>query len=225
MFSDAQNLFSFSLSLQEVAVRFLVALVCGVIISLFYRWTYRGTSYSAAFVTSLILLSMITSSVIMVIGNNLARAFGLVGAMSIIRFRSAVKDTNDIIFIFFSLAMGMAAGVGLPQVAITGTLLIGIIVWILTITNYAVPIKREYLLQFNYIPNGDGSPAYLPILQQFCQRHKMVNVKSIGDAEDLFELSFYIKLKNKEQSEALMRALSQTHGVHYANLFFDEAQV
>ena len=75
--------------------------------------------------SSLVTLAMITAVVIMAIGNNLARAFGLVGAMSIIRFRTAVKDTQDLVFIFLALAMGSAAGVGFHRLAVVATLVVG----------------------------------------------------------------------------------------------------
>ena len=225
MFEEVQNTFAFSLTFGEVLTRFIVALVCGFLVSLFYKWSYRGTSYSPSFVTSLVILAMITSAVIMVIGNNLARAFGLVGAMSIIRFRSAVKDTQDIIFIFYSLAMGMAAGVGLHVVAVTGTIFIGLIVWLLSVTNFAVPITREYLLQFRYLPNGSDSPSYVESLNRFTSKFKLINVKSIGEDEKILELSFYIKLKDIGAGERLMEALGDQAGVQNANLFFDEVQV
>ena len=97
MLQDFQNILIFSITIGEVIGNIMVALICSFIISLVYRWTYRGTSYSVSFVNSIVSLAMITALVIMVIGNNLARAFGLVGAMSIIRFRTAVKDTQDIV--------------------------------------------------------------------------------------------------------------------------------
>src|SRR6478736_3572303 len=100
MNEELQDIFFYALTIKDVIGRLLVALFCGVMISLFYRITYKGYSYSSTFVNSIILLTMITTIVIMVIGNNLAAAFGLVGAMSIIRFRTAVKDTQDIMFIF-----------------------------------------------------------------------------------------------------------------------------
>src|SRR5882672_2363406 len=115
----------------EFAANLMIALGCGIVIALVYRFTYRGASYSATFVNALVLLALITSVVILVIGNNLARAFGLVGAMSIIRFRTAVRDVQDIVFIFFSLTVGMAAGVGLNSVAIGGTIFVSVIIILL----------------------------------------------------------------------------------------------
>lgn len=116
-FQDLQNILSFSLTTGQVVRNLAVALVCGLLISRFYAWVTGRPGQSRTFSGSLIALSLITAVVIMVIGNNLARAFGLVGAMSIVRFRTAVKDVQDIVFIFFSLAIGMAAGVGQAAVA------------------------------------------------------------------------------------------------------------
>ena len=99
-FLDYQNLAVFPTATADVLANLLVAFVCGLMMSIIYRITYRGPSYSVTFVNSLVLLSIISAIVIMVIGNNIARAFGLVGAMSIIRFRTAVRDTMDLVFIF-----------------------------------------------------------------------------------------------------------------------------
>ena len=165
MLDDFQNVLSVSLSIGEVFEIFIVALLCGLLISLFYRLTYRGPGMSYSFINSLIVLSLITSVVIMVIGNNLARAFGLVGAMSIIRFRTAIKETQDIIFIFFALAIGMASGVGLHALALASTVFIGLILFILTKTNAAGPAKKDFLLQFTSQANGGYEEA--PFLSLF----------------------------------------------------------
>lgn len=216
---DCQNIFASGGG--QVIGNLAVALLCSFLISLLYRWTYRGPAYSTTFVNSLAALSMITALVIMVIGNSLARAFGLVGALSIIRFRTAVKDTQDIVFIFFALAVGMAAGVGLHLSAIAGTLFIGLAIFVLWRTNYASPRRREYLLQFAFSPLGEEEAPYTSVLEKHCQHHELVNLKSV-DHGDLLELSFYIRLKDKEQSGQFIRQLGQVTGVSHVNLFFDE---
>jgi len=200
-----------------------VALACGFLISLLYRWTYRGPNYSIKFTNSIPPLSMITAVVIMVIGNNLARAFGLVGALSIIRFRTAIKDIQDIVFIFFSLAVGMAAGVGLHPVAITGTIFIGASILILSKIHYASPKRREFLLQFRFTSSGEQEAPYLPTLGEYCKQHKLINVRSLRNG-DLLELSYYINLKAKDRSEEFVRQLGQVQDVSQVNLFFDEEQ-
>ncbi len=216
---DCQNLFAAGMG--QTIGNLAIALLCGFFISLLYRWTYRGPSYSPTFVSSIASLAMIIALVIMVIGNNLARAFGLVGALSIIRFRTAVKDTQDIVYIFFALAVGMAAGVGLHLTAIVGALFIGLSLFVLSRTNYAAPQRREFLLQFSFSSSGEEESPYLAILEKHCKRHKLINLKSVGDG-DLFELSFYVYLKDKDQSGQFVRELKQIPEVSHVNLYFDE---
>src|SRR5512136_2382036 len=109
----------------------------------------------------MVILAMVTALVIMVIGSNLARAFGLVGAMSIIRFRTAIKDMQDIVFIFFALAVGLAAGAGAHFMAVTGTVLIGAIVLLLARTQFGRSRNKDFLLQLSLAPDAAEDAPYL----------------------------------------------------------------
>jgi len=167
---------------------------------------------------------MVTAIVIMVIGNNLARAFGLVGAMSIIRFRTAVKDTQDIVFIFFALAIGMAAGDGYHRIAIFGTLFVGSVILLLVKSNFTSTRNDHYLLQFSFQTNGSETAPYLEILRKHCRRYNVVNARS-SDATGTMELSYHVKLKNREKNPQFIRDLKAVHGVRNINLYFDEEQI
>lgn len=156
----------------------------------------------------------------MVIGNNLARAFGLVGAMSIIRFRTAVKDTLDIVFIFYSLAIGMATGVGLLSIAIAGTIFIGVVLLALSKFSALPSTREEYLLQFYFIDDSNDVP-YQKVIKKYCKNHKLINVKSLGSEEGL-ELSYYVQLRNKDKNNEFLRDLKNIVGIEHINLFFDE---
>jgi uncharacterized membrane protein YhiD involved in acid resistance len=202
----------------------IVALSCGLFIAYIYKKSYRGAGYSAAFTNSMIFLTMITSIVIMVIGNNLARAFGLVGAMSIIRFRTAVKDTQDIVFIFFGLAIGMASGVGYHKMAIFGSLFIGIIILLLTKSNFTSTKPNDFLLQFAFNLNGDENLPYLEVLDKYCKRHNIINAKTIEDKK-VMELAYYVKFRDKAKNSEFIRELDNTHGVKNISLFFDEDEI
>jgi len=164
---------------------------------------------------------MITAVVIMVIGNNLARAFGLVGAMSIIRFRTAVKDTIDIVFIFFALGIGMAAGVGLYSVAVGGTIFIGLVLLSLSKTDFLIIRKEKFLLQFRYLAENGIEASYIPVLKKFCKKYTMINVKSIG-REDELEISFYVSIKNRDQNPEFIKQLSALKGISSVNFYFDD---
>ena len=222
MLNDFQNVLSMSLSIGEVFENLVVSLICALLISLFYRLTYRGPGMSYSFVNSLIVLALITSVVIMVIGNNLARAFGLVGAMSIIRFRTAIKETQDIIFIFFALAIGMASGVGLHALAFASTVFIGIILFVLTKLNAVSPSKKDFLLQFLFKSNGGYEEApFLTVFQKYCKSSKLINTKAMME-DDSLELSYHVVLKDAKFVTEFVGKLKNSEGVNNVNLFFDE---
>ncbi len=218
---DFKNILNVSFTLHDAIINLIVAFVAGVIISIFYRKAYNGPGYQASYVNSLILLVIITSIVIMVIGNNLARAFGLVGAMSIIRFRTAVKETMDIMFIFFALAVGMAVGVGLYFLAIFSAIFIGLISLVLSKTKFSTPIKSDLLLQFTFNANGNDSAPYTELLHEYCRNSKLINAKAIGNEETL-ELSFYVGFKNKDKTTDFVQKLRKIKGIQNVNLFYDE---
>jgi len=200
----------------------MISLVCGVIISLVYRWTYKGPSYSAQFTNSLILLAMITTIVIMVIGNNLATAFGLVGAMSIIRFRTAVRDVQDIVFIFFSLSIGLASGVGFGSLAITGTIFVCLVIIIILKSNFNRPKRRSYLLQLKYPLNLDEQKVE-SVLKKHCRSIKLVNLQT-QEATDTVEAYYNVSLKNINGNNALLSSLKEDLDIKRVNLYFDEVE-
>ena len=161
----------------------------------------------------------------MVIGNNLARAFGLVGAMSIIRFRTAVKETQDIMFIFYALAIGMTCGVRLFDVAIAATLVIGVILVIISKTNLVFQRRTKYLLQFHYtFTEDEKTPAYLSVLKKFCKSNRLINTKTLGDT-DMMELSYYVEMRNAKYSNQLLRDLKKSAGVTHGHLFFEDERL
>jgi len=220
---DLQGMFVFTITIKDVIGNMLVAMMCGFFIAFLYKYTYAGLNYSASFTVSLIMLTMITAVVIMVIGNNLARAFGMVGAMSIIRFRTAVKDASDIMFIFYALTIGLASGVKLYSIAILGTLLIGFVFYIITKMNFALPTKREFLMQIVSYESQLNDNAFSETLDKYCRRNKLVNVKTMGEKDNrMMELSYYVVLKNESKGANLVREIKAIKGVERTNLFFDE---
>lgn len=198
-----------------------IALLCSVIIAAVYRITYKGPSYSTQFVNSLILLSLITSVVIMVIGNNLATAFGLVGAMSIIRFRTAVRDVQDIVFIFFSLTVGLAAGVGLGSLAILGTVFISIVIFVVIATDINAPKKRDYMLQLAHTIDTDNSID--ATLSKFCKEFKLMSYQS-SESTDRIQSYYHIRIRSKASHQDLVSALKALSVCNSVNLFFDEIE-
>lgn len=113
-----------ALTLQDVLLNFFVAAVIGVVIFLSYRLSHSGAAYSARFNVSLVMLTLVTTLVMNVIGNNIALSLGMVGALSIVRFRTAIKDPRDTSYIFWAIAVGICCGVAEYLIAGVGSAVI-----------------------------------------------------------------------------------------------------
>ncbi|MCD4737490.1 MAG: DUF4956 domain-containing protein [Bacteroidales bacterium] len=220
MFEQYQDIDLFPTSVFDFVINMLVAFVCGLVISIVYRFIYKGPNYSMTYVNALVLLTMITSLVILVIGNNLARAFGLVGAMSIIRFRTAVRDVQDIVFIFFALTIGMAAGVGLHAVAVAGTIIVSLVAIILFTFNFGQASKIENLLFVSYSPLEDIDKKLDLVIKKYCRRIKLVNIKKITNDE--LAAYYHVVLKRARESKTLIDEINKMEGITNVNLYFDE---
>lgn len=137
-----------ALSIKTVCFAMLVAFVCAIIIYVVYRFFYKGVSYSENFGTLLIMLTMVTAFVIICISSNLVLSLGMVGALSIVRFRAAVKEPLDVGFLFLAIASGLTAGARLYMIAILGTVLVCLVF----IASYLVIGSRQsYLLVVRYM--------------------------------------------------------------------------
>ena len=199
---------------EQVILNLILAFFLGFIISLIYKKTHKGLSYSQSFVLTNIFLAVIVAMVIMVIGNNLARAFALVGALSIIRFRTVVKDTKDTAYIFWSLAVGMAAGTGSYFLAISGTTVMAMIALILNFTNYGSIFKSEFIIQFRSKNDekNQNKKEYQKIFINFCKTSTLLNAEVSSDNLSL-KLSFDIVLKEDKSYEDFIKELSKVSGL------------
>lgn len=118
------------MDIQTILFYLTLTLVLTAIVFITYKLTYTGVAYSNNFNVSIVLTGMITAMIMMVIGNNLALSLGMVGALSIVRFRAAIKEPKDISFLFWSIAIGLSAGTGALQIAIVGTAFISLTIFI-----------------------------------------------------------------------------------------------
>ena len=150
--------------------------------------------------------------VIMIIGNNLARAFALVGALSIIRFRTVVKDTKDTAFIFWSLAVGMASGTSSYFLAVSGTIIISIIALILNYTNYGSIFKSEFIIQFRNVNSNNNKKKFNEIIKEFSKSSALLNAEISGDKKST-KLSFDIVLKENKDYDDFIGKLSKIKGI------------
>ena len=197
---------------SEIIINLIISFILGVVISLVYKRTHKGLSYSQSFMITNIFIAVIVCMVIMIIGNNLARAFALVGALSIIRFRTVVKDTKDTAYIFWALAAGMACGTGSYFLAIAGTAIITGIAFILYLTNFGSIHKSEFILQFRTNVDDQQKLAYNEIISDFTKTSTLLNAESSGDGKSI-KLSFDIVMKEGKSQDKFISDLAKIDGV------------
>ena len=197
-----------------IIINLILSFFFGLIISLVYKKTHKGLSYSQSFMVTTVLVSVIVCMVIMIIGNNLSRAFALVGALSIIRFRTVVKDTKDTAFIFWSLASGMAAGTGSYFLALAGNLIISLVVFVLYKTNYGSIIKSEFILQFRIKTNDQNiTSQYTKIVSKYVKSSTLLNSESSADNKSI-KVTLDIIMKDEIEQNKLISEISALEGLN-----------
>ena len=181
----------------------LLSFGLSLVIAWIYKITYRGTSYSQSYVQNLILLSMIVAVVMLVVGSNVARAFGLLGALSIIRFRNAIKDTRDVGFIFLAMAVGMASGTGFYLLAIIATLVIGFILWEMNSLNLFARESNEQTLKLWVAEDMDYEAEFERLFSLYLVRYKLLSVKT--DKEGLLiKLEYVVEFREQASKKAFL---------------------
>ena len=153
-------------TLETILFNIAVSLVLALFIFIVYKKTFRGVLYSHNFNVTIIMISLITAMVMMLIGSNLAISLGMVGALSIVRFRAAIKEPRDIAFLFWAITVGLAAGSGTFIIAIVGSITIAIILFVFGTTNYN---DNTYLLVIK------GHEIKVEMIQEVLKKFKLPN--------------------------------------------------
>ncbi|MFP3917480.1 DUF4956 domain-containing protein [Lysinibacillus telephonicus] len=195
-----------SVSILQILIGTIVSFLIGLFIYFVYKKTFRSVVYSHNFNVTLVLMTMITSLVIMTISTNIVLSLGMVGALSIVRFRTALKDPLDIVFLFWAISVGIAVGASIYAVAIFGSIFIAIAVFILSKKKWK---DVTYLLVLHY-----DEKAYDEIKSQLVKFNYELKSKIVRN--NLTELTLKIKLK--VDNTAFVHKLSNIDGVKDVSL-------
>ena len=207
-------------SAAQVVFNIIYAFVLSSLVALIYQLTHRGYSYSKNFVTSLIIISLVVTVIMMIIGNSLARAFALLGAFSIIRFRTAVKDTKDISFVFLSLVLGMAAGTNNYIIGLIGTVLILAIVVFLDRINLAGAERTQYTLSVF----SKNNQVDWHSLDKYLKKRDLIST-STRDNGQLIENVFAIDIKKGVSRDEFVKDISRMKDVEKIHLFSTKEEI
>ena len=196
-----------SISVLDMLLTLVLSFGIGLFIFLIYKKTYRGVMYSATFGTTLIALTMITASVILAVTSNVVLSLGMVGALSIVRFRTAIKDPLDIAFLFWSIGAGIILAAGMIPLAVISSVVIGLI--LLVFVNKKSH-THPYMVVLNCV-NHDVEVKAREFLKKNVTR---CTVKSKSAVKGAIEMNIEVRLK--EDDTDFINILSEIPGVNSA---------
>lgn len=195
----------------EVLIALVLSFVLCLMLAYFYRQSHRGLSYSVSFVHAMILLGVTVSVIMLIIGSNVARAFTLVGALSIIRFRNPIKDTKDVAFLFIAMAIGMAVGTGFYLTAVLFTLFACFMAYALTRFEIGTSARREVLLKLHAPATLDYHTAFNEAFYRTLRDHALLSVETVRDGA-ANELVFSVEFKPGADEAGFLGELRQLVG-------------
>lgn len=202
----------------DIFLRLVVALALGMIVAWIYVRTSRESDAGSSFVVTLVLLAVLIAMVTQVVGNNVARAFSLVGALSIVRFRTVVRDTKDTAYVIFAVVVGMAAGAADLWVAILGVAVIGVASFaIASRGQFAAGLVPPYTLRLRMGMGQDFETVAGSTLNEFCLTRRVLSVATYRQGASL-DYVLEARLLPGSSTEAMVKALNLLEGMQDVRL-------
>ena len=198
-----------SFSIPDILTALLIAFALGLFIFFVYVKTFKGVMYSSSFGISLIAMDLISTLVILTVSSNLLVSLGMVGALSIVRFRTVVKEPLDLVYMFWSITTGIIVGAGLIPLAVIGTVIIGLILFIFV-------NRKTNDAPYVVVISCDGGQSETKSLEILGAQTKKYVVKAKSVTKDSVELTAEVRLK--ESSSQFVNALLAVEGVSGATL-------
>lgn len=203
-----------TLTIEEMVLHIVVAALLGFVIYFSYFITHAGTIYSVKFNTSLVTLTILTATVMTVIGNNIALSLGMVGALSIVRFRTAIKDSRDTIYIFWTIIVGICCGVGDYVVAAIGS---GIVFLVLLVLGR---VKNDNRILLILKGSRSTERRIEAIVFDYFYRKAQLRVKNTtkDTVELIYELPRKVYDKTLKKEKSITELLYEIENFEYANI-------
>jgi len=198
-------------SVLDIVIVMTLSFLLSAFIGWIYKITHRGTSYTQSFVFTLVLNGMVVAMVMMIVGSNIARAFSLVGALSIIRFRNAVKETRDVGFIFFTMVIGMAIGTKFYLLAIAGAVVISLMLLVMTRFDWFAREMASQILRVQ-VPNGlPFDNLFDKAFVKYTNSSELISVDTVHSGM-LTELTYSIGMKKSNQIQEFISEIRNLNG-------------
>jgi uncharacterized membrane protein YhiD involved in acid resistance len=210
-------------TLKTVLLSLLLAFGLSQAVAATYVWTFRGMSYSRSFVLTLAVGGLISAMLMLAINNSIAAGLGIAGALAIIRFRTALRDPRDMLFIFAALASGIASGLRVHLAAVLGTALFCATVVLLTAAELGSQRRFDGLLRLQ-LPVSADEEALSPILRKHTSHFALVSLRETAQGERM-ERAYQVQLAGEEHRAGLVHALEGVPGIEGVSLLLQEPTV
>lgn len=210
-------------SIMDIVLSLAAATVLNGVLAKLYMITHGGYSYSKTFLHSIVLVGLTVSLIMVIIGSDIARAFALVGAMSIVRFRTPVKDTRDLVFLFAAIAVGMACGTQFYEFAAVFVVFMAAILLVFHFSRFGdVPTKGYVLKMRMKVMDRD---AISELCGQMCERFSIVSISRINGDENFEDIIYEVQLKRGFKYDDLVEKLSTSIAPLSINMLVGEGVV
>lgn len=200
-----------TISIGPAMLSMLTAIVIGLVIGVAYMAACKKDGYNKNFIVGLVLLPAIVSVVILLIGSNVARAFSMAGAFALVRFRSAPGNAKDISVVFFTMATGLACGLGYITFAAIFAVVIILVMMVLSVSGFGDRNTGYRQLRVTIPENLNYTDAFDEIFDQYVNNRELCKVKTTNMGT-LFELTYYVKLKKDANEKNFLDALRVKNG-------------
>ncbi len=212
-------------SVYDVIISFGLPVLLLIPVAIIYRRTHKGVTYNQVFIHTLFVMSVTTSIIMMIIGSNIARAFSLVGALSIIRFRTAIKDSRDTGYIFAAMAIGMASGTGMYLIAITFAVLYCLLMIGLNFFRVGEKILTDKLLTVTVRESEkDNEVEINKLLAENTNSSSLIHSELTGNDGSMI-YSFVVSLSDADKEKNLLHELKVLNSVEKASLFYNDQRI
>jgi hypothetical protein len=213
-----------NITFLDITFVLVLSFVLSLALSWIYRFTHRGVSYSQGYVHTLVIMTTTVALIMLIIGSNVARAFALVGALSVIRFRNAMKETRDVGFMFMAMAVGMAVGTRFYLLAGFATSVLSAIVVALYKFNLFAKEIRERILRVQMPVDRNHEEVLEEPFLQYLDEQRIISIETVR-AGALNEVVYSVVLKRNASPQALLAAIRTRNDNQKATLILGQQEV
>jgi uncharacterized membrane protein YhiD involved in acid resistance len=201
-----------ALPVSEILLHLCCSFVLVQLVAWVYIWTHHGVSYSRSYVQGLVLLNLVVTIVMLAIGNNIAGAIGLFGALALIRFRTPIKDTRDTSYLFIAVGIGIAVGSRNLVLALAGTAFAVAVAVYLSLTRFGERLRSNAVLRFAMPPRAEHEGLLRRVLAHHCTSFALMHLRD-GGPEAAMEFAYRVQLDDPDLAGGLIHDLGAIPGV------------